>query len=97
MIARPSAHDRFPEHELAGLTEDQRDGVTCVNCNTSAGRMRPILTIDRQEPTMLLVHADTAVCVRRVARYVADLHMRLVRITEGANEALVRADGTDGP
>jgi hypothetical protein len=54
--------------------------------------MRPILTPDNPQSTMVFVHADGGVCLRHVARYVAGLHMRLVDIAEQAVDTLAQAD-----
>lgn len=95
MTGNQRDNDVLPADDLAALTEDQRNGVTCINCATSGGRMRPMLTPDGPRSAMVFFHADTAVCVRRVARYVASLHTRLVDIAEHAGEALIRADEVD--
>jgi hypothetical protein len=46
---------------------------------------------------MVFVHTDTNVCLRRVARYVSELHMRMVSIAEDAAEALPRPMDLDEP
>jgi hypothetical protein len=57
--------------------------------------MRPILTPDNPQSTMVFVHVDPGTCVRHVARYIGDLHLRLPDITEHASEAFVRVDHQD--
>ena len=54
--------------------------------------MRPILTADNPQSTMVFFHADTGVCVRYIARYITGLHTRMVSIAEDAVQVLVQAD-----
>jgi hypothetical protein len=60
-----------PEVDLSVLNDDQRSGVTCITCGTPGGPMRPIVTPRNRDSTMVFVHTDTNVCLRRVARYVS--------------------------
>jgi hypothetical protein len=90
-------HDLASEVDLSVLNEDQRGGVTCINCGTPGGRMRPIVTPSDRQSTMVFVHADTNVCLRRVARYVAELHMRIVSLAEDAADVLPRRFDLDEP
>jgi hypothetical protein len=90
-------HDQVPEVDLSVLTDDQRSGVTCINCGTPGGRMRSIVTPNNRQSTMVFVHADTNVCLRRVARYVAELHMRIVSLAEHAADVLPRRFDLDEP
>jgi hypothetical protein len=85
-------HDQMPEIDLSVLNEDQRAGLTCINCGAPGGRMRPLRTPDNPRSTKVLFHADSAVCLRHVSRSVAGLHMRLARIAEYASSALAQAD-----
>ena len=66
-------HDQAPEVDLSVLNDDQRSGVTCINCGTPGGQMRPIVTPRNRQSTMVFVHADINLCLRRIARYVAEL------------------------
>jgi hypothetical protein len=90
-------HDQAPEVDLSLLNDDQRSGVTCITCGTPGGPMRPIVTPRNRDSTMVFVHTETNVCLRRVARYVAELHMRTVSIAEDAAEALPRPMDLDEP
>jgi hypothetical protein len=60
-----------PEVNLSALNPDQPSGVTCINCGTRGGPMRPIVTPRNRASTMVFVHTDIHVCLRRIARYVA--------------------------
>jgi hypothetical protein len=53
--------------------------------------MRAIPTPNNARSTMVFVHADRDVCLRYIARYIADVHMRLVGIAEHAADALADA------
>jgi hypothetical protein len=68
--------------------DDQRSEATCINCGTRGGPMRRIITPNNQQPTVMFVHADIHVCLRRIVRYVAELHMCMVSIAEDAAVAL---------
>jgi hypothetical protein len=59
--------------------------------------MRPIVTPRNRQSTMVFVHGDTNVCLRRVARYVGGLHMRMVSIAEHAGSALDAPMNLDEP
>lgn len=91
-MSGPESGDRVPEVDVAALTDDQRDGLACVNCGRSGGRVRPIDLSHELQATRLVAHADSGVCVRHVARYVATLHMRMVDIAEHAIGVLVEAE-----
>jgi hypothetical protein len=90
-------HDQEPDIDLAALTDDQREGLACINCASRGGPMRPILTPDNPQSTMVFVHVNTGTCVRHVTRYVGDLHLRLIRIAEYAVDALAQADQATRP
>ena len=90
------AHDQAPKVDLSVLNEDQRSGITCINCGTPGGPMRPILTPQNRQSTMFF-HADTHVCLRLIARYVAELHMSMVSIAEHAAFALDASMNLDKP
>jgi hypothetical protein len=92
-----SGDAQVPEVDLSVLNDDQRSGVTCINCGTPGGPMRPIVTPSNRQSTMVFVHSDTNVCLRRVARYVAELHMRLVSLAEEASVVLPRKMPLDEP
>lgn len=92
-----SQRDQVPAVDLSVLNEDQRSGVTCINCGTRGGPMRPIVTPSNRQSTMVFVHADTNVCLRRIARYVAELHMRMVSVAEDAADVLPRKFDLDEP
>jgi hypothetical protein len=85
------------EVDLSVLTDDQRSGVTCINCGTPGGLMRPITTSSNRQSTMVFFHADLHMCLRRIARYVAELHMRLVSLAEEASMVLPRKMPLDEP
>jgi hypothetical protein len=90
-------HDQVPEVDLSVLNKDQRSGVTCINCGTPRGPMRPIVTPSNRESTMVFVHTDIHVCLRRIARYVAELHTRMVSIAEDADSSLGAPMNLDEP
>jgi hypothetical protein len=50
--------------------------------------MRRIVTPNNQQPIVTFVHADIRVCLRRIVRYVAELHVCMVSIAEDAAVAL---------
>jgi hypothetical protein len=85
-------HNQEPEVDLAALNDDQREGLACINCGSPGGPMRPIPTPDNPQSTMVFSHANSDVCIRNVARYVAGLHVRLADIAEYAVGAFARAD-----
>jgi hypothetical protein len=58
--------------------------------------MRPILTPDNPQSTMLFVHAD-GVCLRYIARHITGLHVRVVDIAEQAVDGLAQGDRPDDP
>lgn len=90
-------HDQVPEVDLSVLNEDQRSGVTCINCGTPGGSMRPIVTPSNRASTMVFVHTDIHVCLRRIARYVAELHTSMLSAVEHAGSVLDAPMNLDEP
>lgn len=74
--------DQVDAVDLNARTDDQREGLACINCGRSGGPMRPILTPDNPQSTMVFFHSDTGLCVRYISRYITGLHMRMVSIAE---------------
>ena len=83
--------------DLDALTEDQRVGLACVNCGTSRGAMRPIATPHDLAVARLVVHVDTGVCVRRIARDVTGLYVRLLDAAEHAAAVLAQVHDASDP
>ena len=90
-------HDQVDAVDLTALTDDQREGLACINCGRSGGPMRPILTPGNPQSTIVSVHVDSGVCLRHVARYVEGLHMRMTGIAEHAVDALAQGDNPNEP
>jgi hypothetical protein len=90
-------HDQVDAVDLDTLTDDQREGLACINCGRSGGPMRPILTPGNPQSTMVFFHADTGVCLRYIARYIASVHMRVLGIAEHAADTLAQGDNANHP
>jgi hypothetical protein len=82
--------------DLGTLTTDQLQALTCVNCNHSGGATRAIVTPGNLWNAHVVAHTDIGVCVRHIARYVANLHMSVVEASEAAVATLDRVTDLDG-
>lgn len=92
---RGDSRDQVDAVDLETLTDDQREGLACINCGRSGGPVRPIPTPGNPRSTMVFEHVDGSVCLRYIAQYITGLHVRLVDLAEHAVAAVAQVEHVD--